>query len=52
MTEKCNLKDYESRDCNFMNCPVWYYKDCYDFMRTSCLNPKTIVNIEFPGDKK
>ena len=52
MTDKCSLKEYETRDCTFMNCPVWYYKDCYDSARARCLKPKAIVTIELPGDEK
>ncbi|MDD4326162.1 MAG: hypothetical protein PHC63_07030 [Candidatus Bathyarchaeota archaeon] len=33
---KCTVKGYETKDCTFENCPVYYYKDCYDSAKERC----------------
>jgi hypothetical protein len=42
--DKCNK--LENKDCTFENCPIWYYKDCYEGYRESCLNPSTHLEID------
>jgi hypothetical protein len=45
--DKCNIDECKDKDCTFENCPVYYYKDCYDYAREGCLKnlPVEVIAI-------